>query len=193
MTLSEMDEMYVAHFGISRSDMNARFLGGFDRNIKILEVGSNVGLQLLFLQQMGFENLYGIELLPYAVELSKSRTEGINIIQGEAQDIPFKDDYFDLVFTSGLLIHIKPDSLCSVMREIWRCTKKHIWGFEYYETEMTPVEYRGNEGLLWKADYSNIYCDYLDLEVLDIELFEYKDSTNRDAMFLLEKQWRIYF
>lgn len=50
---------------------------------------------------MGFNNLYGIEINNYAIELSKSRTNNINIIQGYAFGIPFKDEYFNLVFTSG--------------------------------------------------------------------------------------------
>lgn len=53
----------------------------------------NIGNQLLCLQNAGFNNLYSIELQPYAVELSKSRAEGINIIQGSAFYIPFKDDF----------------------------------------------------------------------------------------------------
>ena len=73
---------------------------------------------------MGFTNLYGIELQGYAVELSKSRTHNINIIQGSAFDIPFKNEYFDLVFTSGLLIHIHPSNIREAMNEIYRCTKK---------------------------------------------------------------------
>ena len=93
-------------YGYTRTEINSEFIGDFDRDMKILEVGSNVGNQLLCLQEMGFKSLYGIELQNYAVELSKSRTKRINIIEGSAFDIPFKDSYFDLVFTSGVLIHI---------------------------------------------------------------------------------------
>jgi len=104
LTLDELDEMYRKKIGVSRTELNNLFIGGLDRSIKILEVGSNIGNQLLLLQKMGFKNLYGIEINSYAVEFSKSRTKNIiNIIQGSAFDIPFKDKYFDLVFTSGLL------------------------------------------------------------------------------------------
>lgn len=108
LTLDEMNEMYRKKFGISREDLNNLFIDKMNRNIKILEVGSNVGNQLLLLQKMGFKNLYGIEINNYAVELSKQSTNNINIIQGSAFDIPFKNEYFDLVFTSGVLIHIPP-------------------------------------------------------------------------------------
>lgn len=188
MTTEEMDELYIGNFGVARSAMNHRFLDRLNRDARILEVGSNVGLQLQFLQEMGFQNLCGIESLPYAVQLSKKETNGINITQGDARDIPFRDNSFDLVFTSGLLIHINPDKLRDVMVEIYRCSKQYIWGYEYYETEITPIDYRGDKDLLWKGDYSKMYCDYFNLEVLDIELLSYKDDGNRDVMFLLEKQ-----
>jgi len=70
-------------------------------NKRILEVGCNVGNQLRMLQRMGFNNLYGIELQQYAIEKAKALTKRINIIHGVADDIPFKDGYFDMVFTSG--------------------------------------------------------------------------------------------
>jgi pseudaminic acid biosynthesis-associated methylase len=116
--------------------------------MKVLEIGSNVGNQLLCLQEAGFKNLYGIELQSYAVELSKSRTKGINIIQGSAFDIPFKNDFFDLIFTSGLLIHIAPEDITTVLDEIHRCTIKYIWCFEYYSDVYTKIEYRGHTDLL---------------------------------------------
>lgn len=108
LTLDEMNEMYRKNFGMSREDLNNKFIDEMNQSIKILEVGSNIGNQLILLQKMGFKNLYGIEINSYAVELSKQRTKDINIIQGSAFDIPFRDNYFDLIFTSGLLIHIAP-------------------------------------------------------------------------------------
>ena len=104
---------------------------------------------------MGFVNLYGIELQSYAVELSKARTKRINIIEGSAFDIPYKDGYFDLVFTSGILIHINPSDIVWALREILRCTREYIWGFEYYADEYQEINYRGRSDLLWKTDLLN--------------------------------------
>ncbi len=93
-----LDDVYISDIGISRTAMNENVIGHLDRDIKILEVGCNIGLQLVNLQEMDFRNLYGIELQPQAVELAKGRTKGMNIIQATAYDIPFKDGYFDMVF-----------------------------------------------------------------------------------------------
>lgn len=188
LSLEEMELSYKDHFGITRMEMNSKFIGDLDRNINILEVGSNIGNQLLCLQKAGLKNLYGIELQFYAVELSKTRTKGINIIQGSAFDVPFKDGFFDLVFTSGLLIHIDPEDVSKVLEEIYRCTKRYIWGFEYYADAYTEIHYRGHADLLWKTNFSKLFLDrFSDLILVSEERFKYRENDNVDAMFLLQK------
>lgn len=91
--LEEMEEMFLKNYGYTRTEINEEFIGNFNRSIRILEVACNIGNQLLCLQKMGFTSLYGIDLQDYAVELSKSRTEKINVIQGSADDVPFKDSF----------------------------------------------------------------------------------------------------
>ncbi|MHB8117231.1 MAG: pseudaminic acid biosynthesis-associated methylase [Methanothrix sp.] len=189
-SIEEMEELYTSNYGLTRTELNRRFLENLDRSMRILEVGSNVGNQLLCLQRMGFERLYGIELQSYAVEISKSKSKNINIIQGEASDIPFKDSFFDMVFTSGVLIHIAPKKLPDVLREIHRCTKKYIFGFEYYSDETKEIPYRGNSDLLWKADFAGKYIELFDdLTLIKEERIKYIRNENIDAMFLLKKNY----
>jgi pseudaminic acid biosynthesis-associated methylase len=189
LSLEEMDALYYRNFGFTRSELNKCFLEGLDRSMRILEVGSNVGNQLLCLQKMGFSKLYGIELQNYAVEKSKFRTRNINIIQSDASDIPFKDSYFDMVFTSGVLIHVAPSNLPCVMDEIHRCSRAYIFGFEYYSDRITEKQYRGQDGLLWKADFSKLYLDrFHDLYLVKEDHIKYLDSDNVDSMFLLKKR-----
>ena len=189
LSLEEMEDLYRKNYGLSRTELNQRFLDGIDRGARILEVGSNIGNQLLCLQRMGFSKLYGIELQSYAVELSKSRTKNINIIQGEASDIPYKDSFFDVVFTSGVLIHISSSSLPDIMKEIHRCTKDYIFGFEYYSEKPTEIEYRGHRDLLWKASFAEMYLELFDdLTLEKEEKIKYLNSANVDSMFLLRKR-----
>ena len=102
-SLDKLEELYRDNYGMTRTELNKIFLSGLNRSARILEVGSNVGLQLVCLQRMGFKNLYGIELQDYAIKLSKKNTKNINIAKGNAFDLPFGDGHFDLVFTSGCL------------------------------------------------------------------------------------------
>ena len=188
MSLEEMEVLYKSQYGLTRSELNRSFLEGIDRSIRILEVGSNVGNQLLCLQQLGFHNLYGIELQSYAVELAKSRTKRINIIEGSAFDIPYKDGFFDLVFTSGVLIQISPADIVEALQEIHRCSNHYIWGLEYYASDYTEIKYRNNEGLLWKTDFAKLYLDtFTDLVLVKEQQLPYLDSENTDSMYLLKK------
>lgn len=185
----ELDAFYKKTYGLSRTEMNARFLTRLNKNIKILEIGSNVGNQLHCLQKMGFKRLFGIEISEYAVELSKQHTKNINIIQGSAFDIPFRDAYFDLVFTSGLLIHISPKDIKRVLEEIYRCSGKYIWGFEYYSDTLTPITYRSKNNMLWKTNFLQLYLRKFPLLTLvKEEKYKYLSNDNVDFMFLLKKK-----
>ncbi len=188
MSVDELNKTYIKSFGISRTELNKRFLSEIDKSARILEVGSNTGNQLLCLQELGFNNLYGLELQDYAIEVAKTRTEGMHFSKGAASDIPFDDSYFDLVFTSGVLIHIHPSRIEAVLGEIYRCTKTYIWGFEYYADSYVEVAYRGQKNLLWKTDFADLYRScFKDLRLLQEEQIERKESTNKDSMFLLIK------
>lgn len=187
--VEQLDEIYQSIFGITRRALNEEFLGFLDKEtVKILEIGCNVGNQLNVLQEQGFQNLYGIEIMPYAVEGAKQSTRGINIIQGSAFDIPFRDEFFDVVFTSGVLIHIHPDDLYKVFQEMIRCSKKYIWGFEYFSEEIKEIAYRENANLLWKGNYSKLIAKQaLNLHISKEKLLKRKDEDNFDEMYLIEK------
>ena len=187
-SLQELESVYKEMYGISRAEMNARFIGEFDKDVRVLEIGAGTGMQLLCLQEAGFKNLYYIELQPYAVELAKSNTRGINIIQGSAFDAPFKDCFFDLVFTSGVLIHIRPEDIAAALDEIYRCSNHYIWCFEYYAPNYTQINYRDHKDLLWKTDFSKLFLErFSHLRLVRQELYKDLDSDNVDMMFLLEK------
>jgi pseudaminic acid biosynthesis-associated methylase len=190
-TDEEWDDFYKKTWGITKLEMNDSFIGDLPKNCKILEVGCNYGLQLHGLQRMGFEQLYGIELQSRAVAKAKEFTSGINIIQGSGFDVPFKDNFFDIVFTNGVLIHIAPDDLGKFMDEMYRCSKKYIWGFEYFSEGVTSVPYRGNIGFLWKADYTKLFLNrFSDLKPVKKKFYPYIKETekgNIDCMYLLEK------
>ncbi|MBX9853549.1 MAG: methyltransferase domain-containing protein [Cytophagaceae bacterium] len=189
--VNELEQLFFNSYGFKRTEINNEFIGTLSKEIKILEVGCNIGLQLAALQTMGFKNLYGIELQPYAFEKSKEITQGINIIQGSGFDIPFRDNYFDVVYTNGVLIHIAPADLPNIMKEMIRCSKKYIWGFEYYSPEVKEISYRGNQGFMWKADYCSIFLDQVpNLKVVKKKLYPYileSEKGNEDIGFLIEK------
>ncbi len=188
MSVAELDVLYEREFGIGRKAMNQVFLDPLPRDLRVFEVGSNIGNQLLLLQAMGFTRLYGMELQHYAVQRSKQRTTDVSFIQGSAFDIPCRDGAFDLVFTSGVLIHLSPQDIVTALGEIHRSTTRYIWGMEYFSDTLEEVSYRGEQGLLWKSDFCKLYLEqFRDLRLVQQRRYPRQDGRNEDAMFLLER------
>jgi pseudaminic acid biosynthesis-associated methylase len=187
----EWDKKCIEIWGVTKLQMNEACLGNLSKHAKILEVGCNVGMQLRGLQKMGFTNLYGIEIQAYAVEKAKSVSKDINIIQGSGFDIPFKDGWFDLVFTNGVLIHISPTDYANFMSEMVRTSSKYIMGFEYYDEQPKELPYRGNNGYLWKTDFGREFVKrFPELRLVYKKLYPYKVASevgNVDCMYLIEK------
>jgi pseudaminic acid biosynthesis-associated methylase len=188
LTPEAHDSLYADDFGVTRTQLNQTFLHGISKDARILEVGCNIGNQLVLLQQMGYRNLFGIEIQTYALELARSRTSNIMLSQGSVFRIP-ADKPFDLVFTSRVLIHISMEDLSAAMDEIYRCADTYIWGLEYYSPGVTSVNYRDRNGLLWKTDYAKLYLErFNDLELVREQRLPYLHNENVDSMFLLRRE-----
>jgi pseudaminic acid biosynthesis-associated methylase len=184
----DIDKKYLDKFGTSRTQMNLASLSNIDRKCSVLEVGTNVGDQLILLKNMGFSNLSGIEIQQHAVDVAKSRADDINFHSGSIFNIPFPDNSFDIVFTSGVLIHIAPPDLIAAISEIHRVSRRYIWGFEYFSEDYINVPYHGSKNLLWKTDFCKIYLEtFVDLKQTVKTFYNYVEDQNVDCMFLLEK------
>jgi pseudaminic acid biosynthesis-associated methylase len=187
-----LDSLYRKNYGLTRTLINQNFLHDIPKEASFLEVGCNSGNQLLVLQKMGYLDLSGIELQPYALEIARSRTRNISLAQGSALEIPHGDASFDVVFTSGVLIHIAPSDLDRALDEIYRCAKTFIWGMEYYAPNATEVNYRSHSALLWKMNYARRYLQrFKDLELIREQHIPYLEGSNVDTVFLLRKKQRI--
>jgi pseudaminic acid biosynthesis-associated methylase len=187
--LEALDQLYRKNFGIVRREINEKSLRDIPKGASFLEVGCNTGNQLLLLRHMGYSNLSGVELQPYALEIARHRLPGAALKLGSALALPHADASFDVVFTSGVLIHIAPRDLPQVLDEIHRCARTYIWGMEYYAPAVTEVNYRDHRELLWKMDYARRYLDrFPDLELVREQRVPYLENANVDTVFLLKKK-----
>jgi pseudaminic acid biosynthesis-associated methylase len=186
-----LDQLWRRNYGVARSTINESFLGGIPKDARFLELGCNAGNQLLMLKQMGWPNLSGTELQPFAMEIARSRLPDATFKLGSALALPWEDCSFDDVLTCGVLIHISPADLASALDEIYRTTREYIWGTEYYAPEVTEVRYRDHSELLWKMDFAKEYMQrFPDLELVKEQHLPYLDNANVDAVFLLRKKRR---
>jgi pseudaminic acid biosynthesis-associated methylase len=138
---------------LARVDSLRRVVGDLDP-ASVLEVGCNAGWNLTYLSRLGFTGLHGIEPQRYALDRARERLGDAAVLQlGNAFALPFGDAAHDLVFTSGVLIHIDPVDLPRAIDEIYRVARRWIAVIEYDHPDEVEVSYRGHAGALWKRDH----------------------------------------
>jgi pseudaminic acid biosynthesis-associated methylase len=135
----------------------------------VLEVGCNVGANLRWLAPLlGPEHLYGVDINLAALDEIRRRLPGINTIVSPARELPFRDPWFDLVFTAGVLIHQPTATLPRVMGEVVRTARRYVLAIEYFAAEVEEVPYRGQEGALFRRDYGRLYAEgFPELRLVD--------------------------
>ena len=161
----------------------------------ILEVGSNVGLNLIFLDKMLNSKipLHAVEPNKNAFNvLSDNKIKGlIKAYNTDSFNLPFESSSIDLVFTCGVLIHIDPIDLKRATDEIVRVSKEYVLCAEYFSHEPEEELYRGHEKLLFKRDFGSFYLDnYTKLGCIDYGFLWQRDYKIYDDVnwWLLKKQ-----
>ena len=93
-------------------------LEGLPKDVRILDVGCGSGNTLLFYRNLGYTNLYGIEVEKVLVEFARKEW-GLNITEGPGEDLSsFPDKSFDVVYSNHSLEHMRRPDLA--LREMYR-------------------------------------------------------------------------
>lgn len=145
----------------------------------LLEVGAGAGQNISVLRSLNSKFKLG------AVEpndQARSRIKDADhVYDGQASCLPIKDNSYDVVFTSGLLIHIPPNQLHEVCSEIYRVAKSHILCIEYFSPKPEHVIYQGRDDLLWKRDFGQFWVDEFEVKPLHCG-FAWKGLTYLDNL-----------
>ena len=119
---------------------------------KLLEVGVGSGSMSIFWSYLGLK-LFALDndlkVLEKAKQLSKSLNGNVNFVYGDAFKLPFKDNFFDVIFHQGLLEHFSDEEIIRLLNEQLKVGKAVVFSVPnnfYKEKDF------GNERLLTK-DY----------------------------------------
>lgn len=150
----------------------------------IFEGGCNIGLNLRALRRLSDAALYAVE--PNAQARARLLDDGIidadRLKDATLAELPFADASFDLVFTSGVLIHIPEEALDQSCRELHRLARKFLLSIEYFSPQTETLKYRGYDDLLFKRDYGETWLRlFPDLEPV-AQGFFWKRTTGLDNM-----------
>ena len=186
-SIEKVNECYKKETGITVEQIFQTFFDKVDKKSKILELGCNIGLNLGILQRMGFTNLYGVELNEKSLDIAKKNNKNITFINSSIEDFE-SDETFDLVFTAGVLIHINPSILDSIIRKIINLTHRYIFGFEYYSDNLVEIKYRNYQNVCWKQNFPLLFKKLSpSLQVIKEEKFHYVNADLVDVAYLLQK------
>jgi len=181
---------YTARNAITDQDLKHRtmfwstVLNTFGPDIphSILEVGAGNGINL-----QAIDTLYKIakeKVLIGAVEINE-RARLRLLDQNIATDIyPSTESViqkYDMVFTSGVLIHVHPDDLLKTTKEIYRLSNKYVFCVEYFRPEPETKPYRGQNEALYMRDFGSWYLDNFPLQCLNYGFF-WKRVTGLDNL-----------
>lgn len=160
-----------------------------DLHIKrILEVGCNIGNNLITLSKISNYELIGIEPNKHAIEKGRARSTSMSLIEGSGFDVPFVDSYFDLVFTVGVLIHIAPQNMPKIIDEMYRVSNKYLLVVEYHANEETKVPYHGKDNLLFKRNFKKAFLERKpDIECIKEGFWKSEDGFDDCAWHLFRK------
>lgn len=96
----------------------------YKKNIKILEVGCGTGRFLDSLNKKGYKNLYGLDFSQNMLDVLTKTNKNIKTIQGDAYNLPFKNNEFDVVFSVHVLMHLENPK--KAYNEMLRVSKKLV-------------------------------------------------------------------
>ncbi len=134
--------------------------------------------------------LAGVEI--NAVSAAALRSWGkAEVFEGSLFDF-VPDRRWDLVFTSGVLIHIHPEKLSQVYGEMERAAARYVCISEYYNSTPVAVSYRGHDDFLFKRDFAGEFLNlYPAFSLADYGFTYHRDPVGLkdDLMwFLLERR-----
>jgi pseudaminic acid biosynthesis-associated methylase len=158
----------------------------------IVELGCNIGVNLRALKMVD----PAVRLAAYEINAASAETaRALGVADVRCRSILepdlAADGRFDLAFTKGVLIHIHPDQLAKVYRNLFELSTRYILVAEYYNPTPVMVDYRGHSDRLFKRDFAGELIDRFDLKLVDYGFVYHRDRyfpMDDVNWFLLERR-----
>jgi len=190
---TEQENFWMGQFGNEYIDRNrvgvesnlslfSRILSRTNNIHSIIELGSNIGLNLIAINQLLPQvHLAAVEINHQAI-LELGKIPFISDIYHESILNFHPQKIYDLAFTKGVLIHLNPDKLSTAYELLYKSSKKYVLIVEYYNPNPAEIVYRGHKGKLFKRDFAGEFMD----KYSDCQLIDYGFVYHRDPVFPLD-------
>ena len=163
-----VERLFQGEFGVDYTDRNRAIdprKAAFFHDLfkahqiqRVLECGCNVGLNLGPAVADEALDIWGLDIQATAIARARAAMPGGTFVTGSLLDMPFRDGWFDLAFTCGVLIHVPPAGVQQVLAEIHRVSRRFILCAEYHDDEPeVVVPWRGQDSALWRRNYGALW------------------------------------
>lgn len=150
----------------------------------VIEVGGGAGDNLRAIDMIYERSRQPVRLMSCDPNEAarKAMADVATVLPGDLSQLPYSDDAADLVFTSGVLIHVPPTDLDRALSEIYRVSKRWVLSIEYFNAVPDEVLYRGQSGMLWRRDWGEAWlAKFPDLKPIGVG-FCWKRTTGLDNL-----------
>jgi len=163
----------------ARLSLFSRILGKTSGISSVMEFGANIGVNLFAIHLLlPKAEIKSVEINAAAAKTLKSYPWMASVVHGSFTDTTYENEA-DFAFTSGVLIHTRPDRLPRAYENLYRAARSYIMVCEYYSRTPVTLPYRGHEDRLFKRDFAGEMMDaYGDLELIDYGFAYHRDPVH---------------
>lgn len=163
-----------------RSVWFAEQLKSIDGFESICEIGFFSGRNLRYVSEaMPDKKIHGIEINSRAVDFASKKLPDADLRCMDLHDFNDQPDSFDIVFTSGVLIHIPPDDIKSVVSKLSGAASKYVMHIETLGKNTVSAgpknlkpTYKVSDQIQWAPDLMEAYLclgfDKKDISVVSL-------------------------
>jgi cyclopropane fatty-acyl-phospholipid synthase-like methyltransferase len=131
----------------------------------IFEIGFFSGRNLKHVEEVLPEvSINGLEINKKAVEFAKARLPKANLLHMDLHNMHNIKEKYDVIFTSGVLIHVPPDEIPNVLMKCLDLSSKYVMHIETIgknEVASGPMHlkptYKVSDQLQWNVDLISVY------------------------------------
>lgn len=156
------------------------------------EIGAGLGGNLIAINRLMELNNINSVIMAQEPNIETRKLSNKNCRQHDFQpawvdEMNLLDSSVDVVFTSGVLIHIPPDLVLNTMRDMYRISKKYIVCIEYFSPKTREHIYHGEQAM-WSTDFGSVWLDNFNLRCLGC-FFMWKRLSGLDnlTVWIFEK------
>lgn len=116
----DTDSSVVSEMKIATFDDKLTMVERFIKKGRILDIGCATGFFLEAAKRKGWD-VFGVEISPYSAAIAQERFGKDRVFNGPLEAASYKDGFFDVVFMSDLVEHVKDLDL--FLKEVFRIVK----------------------------------------------------------------------